>query len=141
MHLMTRGLLLAEDLYVNENMGNSISKYIVQICVGTGMTHIELNCVFVCSKPKCIAQQNTRLARNMIPGVLSTVITMLPWLVPEGRLRWRGSRGLGQTPVLSFLPSCVIYRDPSWSFKLCRCSGRCCAMLSPVSYHEPRQIV
>ena len=23
MHLMTRGLLLAEDLYVNENMGNS----------------------------------------------------------------------------------------------------------------------
>ena len=36
---------------------------------------------------------STRLARSMILGVLSGVIACLPWLVPDGKLRWRGIQG------------------------------------------------
>ena len=51
MLLMTSRLPFAEDLNVHENMGFRILKYIVQKCVGTGMTHIKLNCVFIYPKP------------------------------------------------------------------------------------------
>ena len=93
MHPMTRKLLIVEDLDIHENMGNSILKYIVQICVGTGMTCIELNCVFMSSKPKLIAQQKYTASKKYGPRCSSGVIASLPWLVPEVKVRWRGVQG------------------------------------------------
>ena len=67
MLLMTSRLPFAEDLNVHENMGFRILKYIVQKCVGTGMTHIRLNCVFIYPKPACIAQQKYMASKKYDP--------------------------------------------------------------------------
>ena len=93
MHLMTSRLPFAEDLNVHENMGVRILKYIVQKCVGTGMTCMRLNCVFIYPKPAYIAQQKYTASKKYDPRCSSVVIALLPWLVPEGKVRWRGVQG------------------------------------------------
>ena len=55
--------------------------------------HIELNCIFISPKPECITQQNYTASKKYDPRCSSIVIASLPWLVPEGKVRWRGVQG------------------------------------------------
>ena len=57
--------------------------------------HIELNCIFISPKPECITQQNYTASKKYDPRCSSGVIASLPWLVPEVKVRWRGSRPYG----------------------------------------------
>ena len=72
------------------------------------MTRIELNCVFMSSKPKLIAQQKYTASKKYGPRSSSGVIARLPWQVPEGRVRWRGVQGPQQN-IGSKLPPLLRY--------------------------------
>ena len=91
MHLMTSRLTFAEDLNVHEDMGVRNLKYIVQKCVGTGMTCMRLNCVFIYPKLAYIAQQKYTANKKYYPRC-SFWSDRQP-SHPEGKLRWRGVQG------------------------------------------------